>query len=150
MDTGKTIKRIFILYLTACITACSPDTENLEISKSLLKGSWQFFDGDSIYTEMEISDSVYFYVHSPMKIFRAEPSAYSVDSGLNLLYEEGDIWKSYELYAPDSSTLILVQEDEGRFTCKRIYPKTPISAFTSVSKFSFDSMFLARERQFSE
>lgn len=139
---------ISLLFFTSCV---NKQDENLKITVELLKGTWQFFDADSVYTEMEISDSVYFYVHAPMNIFRAEPSTFSVDtSGLyfTLLYDDGEVWQKYELIIPDSFTLKMANEDVGQFICKKIYPKRKISTWKQEEKFTFDSLFLAREKKF--
>src|SRR5687767_1133051 len=88
----KQVAPLFLFFVFAC---GDPEPE-LKVSKDLLQGTWQFFDKDSVYTEMEISDSVYFYVHTPMYILRAEPVLYSVmGDSFHLVYEDGEKWKSY-------------------------------------------------------
>ena len=141
---------IIFFFLSSC---ANQPIENLNINAELIKGCWQFFDSDSIYTEMEISDSVYYFVHAPMNIFRAEPSSYSLDSSglyLKLLYTEGDVWKIYESIMPDSFTLKMSNEDEGQFICKRIYPKMKLSEWKEENKLVYQSAFLEREKKFNK
>ena len=141
---------IILLFFSSC---GNRQSENLKITDELLKGTWQFFDADSIYTEMEISDSVYFYVHAPMNIFRAEPSPFAIDSSglyLKLFYDDGEVWQSYELIMPDSFTLKMSSEDAGQFICKKIYPKMKISSWKIENKFAYDSALLARQKNLSK
>ncbi|MEW6470240.1 MAG: hypothetical protein AB1458_15095 [Bacteroidota bacterium] len=143
------MKLLNVFIFCALVFSCASPPPPLQVTKEVIQGTWQFIDSDSMYTEVEISDSLYFYVHAPMRIEPVEPILYSFSSdSLYFLYDDGEVWKSFYLAMPDSNTLVFGNPDEGENRCNRIYPRLKLSDWTRERDFTYDSLLLAREKRF--
>ena len=114
-----------------------------------IKGTWAYYDESDGYAELEISDSLYWYIDQGAHyIGPLIPLAYKLEGdSLFTLYDDGDKDRGWKICYRDSLT-IRIKNQFDYFVCKRINPRLKISDWTEKDSTIYDKEFLKREKEF--
>jgi hypothetical protein len=150
------MRTTFIIILTSALISCGSehkpsDSFPIDCKTPLIdqiKGTWAYYDKSDGYAELEISDSLYWYVDEGHYIGPVIPLAYRLEGdSLFTLYDDGDKDRAWTIFYQDSLTIHLKNQFDY-FVCKRINPRLKISDWKEKDSTIYDKEFLDREREF--
>jgi hypothetical protein len=113
-----------------------------------IHGTWAYYDKSDGYAELEISDSLYWYVDYGNYEGPLVALAYKLQGdSLFTLDDDGNKDRGWEMCFQDSLT-IRIKNQFDYFVCKKINPRLKISNWTVKDSTIYDDEFLTREKDF--
>ena len=137
----------FLYFLPIILTSCSNDLkqDSGKINHDSIVGHWRC-ETTYGYTELQVSDSLYYYIDDGEYIGPVVPIPYKIENdSLFWLEERGDKRRGFKIIGCDSELLILKNKFDGKERWKKFVPKLEIKYWTMQNDSMYDSEFLKRK-----
>jgi len=139
----------YILLFSAFVSCSNESTKKPDkVDYNSLKGHWQCETKDG-YTELQISDSLYYYVDEGGYIGSVVPIPYKIkNDSLFWLDDLGEKLKGFKIIQSNSTTLILVNKFEGEQIWNKFDTYIEIKQWNKENDSIIKFEFLKREKEY--